>query len=146
VREPSMAMANAWQVPSVRYSKRIANRWLSQTQTQTQTKDLVLSSPTDSGLCPSRVFSESQIVSAIEEVRHQDARAIAWALITVALNPQMRTPKTLTFEGDHWRAPTPAVRPQPHVREDTTQLTDTGRAHIEAARQTARAAQTRRQQ
>jgi hypothetical protein len=86
------------------------------------------------------------IVSAIEEVRHQDARAIAWALITVALNPQMRTPKTLTFEGDHWRAPTPASRPQPHVREDTTELTDTGRAHIEAARQTARAAQTRRQQ
>jgi hypothetical protein len=73
------------------------------------------------------------ITDAIAEVRHQEPRAIAWALISVAQNPEMRTPKALTFEGDHWRAPTPTSKPRPFVREQIPAATDKAQTYIQQA-------------
>ena len=74
------------------------------------------------------------IVAAISEVQHREPREIAWALITITADPQMKTPKSLTFEGDHWRPPAVSVTHRPHVREPAPELTETGRAHIAAAK------------
>lgn len=74
------------------------------------------------------------IVSAVGEVMHRDLREVAWALLTVAGNPEMRAPVSLTFEGDHWRAPT-VTRHRPHIREHVPPLTEAGRAQIAAAKE-----------
>jgi hypothetical protein len=73
------------------------------------------------------------ITDAIAEVRHRELREIAWALITVALDPQFRTPKALTFEGDHWRAPAISNKPRPFTREPTPQVTDKAQDYIQQA-------------
>ena len=73
------------------------------------------------------------ITDAIAEVRHQEPRAIAWALISVACDPQFRTPKALTFEGDHWRAPTPTSKARPFVREPAPEVTEKAQTYIQQA-------------
>ena len=74
------------------------------------------------------------IIAAIGEVMHRDLREVAWALLTVAANPDMRQPVALTFDGNHWRAPAAATRHRPHIPEHVPPLTDAGRAQIAAAK------------
>ena len=84
------------------------------------------------------------IVKHIGEVKHRTVPEIAWALLTVAADPAMKTPAALTFDGPHWRAPEPLKHPQPYRREDRTgPLTERGQAYIEQAKQAAAEARTR---
>lgn len=75
------------------------------------------------------------IVPNVLEVGHKDIREVTWALLTVAADPKMLTPTSLTFEGDHWRRAAPPVPRHPHyTTTPTPELTERGREAIAAAR------------